>query len=326
MAEESKSSETKKETRSQGGWLFAFCAVAVLLAVAFGAGYMLGSNQNKQPVGNGITVIDDFGRKVVLQQTPERLITLAPSVTEVLFAVGLGKKVVGVDDFSDYPVEAINKTKVGAFNLNYEVIISLKPDLIVGADITSKSQIADLEKKGFAVLILAPKTIYGILQDIRLVGLVAGCVTEAMALADSLDARIDAVVTKTSNASLYKPRVYLEYDSFQGYWTFGPGSFGNDLILLAGGMNIARNSTIAYPQINDEYIIKSDPEVIVFTTASYINTTAEKIKQRPGWSAISAVKSEKIYPIDNDLMARPGPRMVDGLEGLAKILHPRLFQ
>jgi iron complex transport system substrate-binding protein len=261
----------------------------------------------------------------VLQQTPERLISLAPSVTEVLFAVGLGSKVVGVDDFSDYPVEAKNKTKVGAFNLNYEVIISLKPDLVVGADITSKSQISDLEKKGFTVLILAPKTIYDVLQDIRLIGLVAGCVNAAMDLADSLDARIDAVTSKTSNASLHKPRIYLEYDSFQGYWTFGPGSFGDDLIQLAGGVNIAHNATIAYPQINDEYIIKSDPEVIVYTTASYINTTAEKIKQRPGWSSISAVKNEKIYPIDNDLIARPGPRMVDGLEALANILHPGLL-
>jgi iron complex transport system substrate-binding protein len=325
MADEPKGSEGKASGTLQSKGLFAVAAVIVLLAIAFGSGYMLGSRQEGQSEGKGLIVIDDAGRKVVLSKTPERFVSLAPSVTEVLFAVGLGSKVVGVDDFSDYPVEAKNKTKVGAFTLNYEVIISLKPDLVVGADITSKSQISDIEKKGFAVLILAPKTIYGILQDIRLVGLVAGYVTAAMDFADSLDARIDAVTAKTSNASLYKPRVYLEYDSFMGYWTFGPGSFGDDLMFLAGGANIAHNATISYPQINDEYIIKSDPEVVVFTTASYINTTAEKIKQRPGWSVISAVKDDNIHPIDNNLIARSGPRMIDGLESLAKILHPDLF-
>jgi iron complex transport system substrate-binding protein len=311
---------------AKGNQLFVVGTVVVLMALALGAGYMLGSSQRPTSQGTGMTIIDDIGRKVVLQQTPQKFISLAPSVTEVLFAVGLGPKVVGVDDYSDYPVEAKSKAKVGAFNLNYEVIISLKPDLIVGADITSKKQISDLESKGFVVMILAPKAIYGILQDIRLVGLVSGNVKEGMDLADSLDARIDAVTAKTSNQTLYRPRVYLEYDSYNGYWTFGPGSFGNDLISLAGGLNIARNATTAYPDLNNEYIIKSDPEVIVFTTASYINTTAEKIKQRPGWDVISAVKENRISPLDNDLIARSGPRLIDGLEQLAKILHPGMLQ
>jgi len=324
MKEQAKNDRLKHDESRSGLNLVMVCCIILLIgSVSFSAGYLFGAGQNNPQRCAGMTVIDDLGRNVTLNKIPERFVSLASSVTEVLFAVGLGGRVVGVDDFSDYPQEAKNITKVGSFNLNYELIVSLKPDLIVGADITSRQQISELESRGFAVMILAPKTIHGILQDIRLIGLVSGNAEKAMNLANSLSARIDAVLLKTSNASLSRPRTYLEY---YPYWTFGPGSFGDDLIRMAGGSNIAMNATISYPMVNDEWVIQSDPEVIIYTVGSGTSTTNETIKARPGWSQITAVKENRIYSIDDNIVARPGPRMVDALESLAKIIHPELFR
>lgn len=269
------------------------------------------------------TIIDDYGRTVVIPKYPQRIISLAPSTTEILYAVGLGDKIVGVDDYSDYPEEAKNKTKIGNCypTPNLEIILSLKPDLIVTADITSKDFVTTMEEKGLKVIVLAPKTINGIIQNIRLVGLIGNKAAEANNLADNLEQRINAITSKTSNSNF--PKVYVEY---YPYWTFGPGSFSNDLILMAGGRNIAATTTTAYPNIDDEFIVSSNPEIIIYTIGPYTTTTIEEIKRRTGWYETDAVKNNKIYTLDDNIISRPGPRIVDALEQLAELIHPELFE
>lgn len=303
------------------------CVVALIVVSSFLFGYIAGKGQNRenspQPEETQkVTVIDDYGRNVTVDAYPERLISIAPSATEVAFSIGLGDKIVGVDDFSDYPPEAKNKTKVGSYNLNYEVIASLNPDIIIAADITSAQQISALEQKGFSVLVLAPKSVSGIPRDIRLLGLLIGMSAEADNVARALEQRISAVTSKTSNSSLYHPGVYLEY---YPYWTYGQGSNGNDLILTAGGRNIASNMTVQYPMISNEFVIASNPEIIIYTVGQYTTTTPDEIKGRPGWDNIDAVKNNKIYSVADDWMSRPGPRMVNALEALAHLVHPELF-
>ncbi len=295
-------------------------AVAVSSVLAFTGGYIAGVTVDR--ADEGVLLVDDYGRTIRLDSVPERIVSVAPTPTELLFAVGAGALVVGVDDYSDFPAEVADLPRVGNYTLNTEVIVALQPDLVVSGDLVPLPQLELLEDLGIPFVILATRTIEDVMKDIRLVGILTGHVEEANELADGLEARIDAVTEKTLAADVVRPRVYIEYFP---YWTYGPGSFGNDLIALAGGVNIAENTTSEYPMVSDEFIIAQDPEVIVYTVGYMTTTTAEDIAAREGWDGITAVTEDNILPIDDNIISRYGPRIVDGLEELAALLHPELF-
>lgn len=295
-------------------------AVVVSSVIAFTGGYVVGVRT--VPADEGILLVDDYGRTIKLDEVPERIVSVAPTPTEILFAVGAGGHVVGVDDYSDYPAETANLTKVGSYTLNIEVIIGLQPDLVVSSDLVPLAQLELLEDRGIPFVILATRTLDDVLKDIRLVGILTGHVEEANELADDLEERIEAVEAKTLAVGVVKPRVYVEYFP---YWTYGPGSFGDDLIALAGGINIAADTTSEYPMVTSEFVIAQDPEVIIYTVGPMTTTTADEIADRSGWDVITAVSEDNIYSMDDDLVSRYGPRIVDGLEELAAILHPDLF-
>ncbi len=294
--------------------------VLVLTSAAFASGILVGQITAAK---SGPVVIDDYGRTIKLTAQPKRIVSVSPTPTELLFAVGAGSMVVGVDDYSDYPAGVENIPKVGNVELNVEMILSLKPDLIVSSDLVSTDQLSQLEAKGIPYIVLAARTIDDVFKDIKLVGVITGHIDDALRLVDSLEARVAAITEKTSDANLTRPRVFLE---FYPMWTYGPGSFGDDLIRLAGGINVAANASKEYTEISDEFVIAQDPQVIVYTVgANYNGTTPQTIAARPGWDGVSAVVNEKMYPIDDNIISRYGPRIVDGLEALAKILHPELF-
>ena len=302
--------------------LVVFVVIGILIVTSFFAGYLAVEPQEIQELPQEHTIIDDLGRTVIVPDNPQRIISLAPSVTEILFILELDDRIVGVDDNSDYPEEAKDMEKVGGWVIDEEKVVALNPDLVLAAGITSEATVTSLEQRGLTVVGLAPKTIHGIIQDIRLVGLITNNTEIAESVATALEDRIDAVTAVTSNATLYRPTAYLEY---YPYWTFGPGSFGNELILMAGGRNIAANTTTAYPNISDEYIVGSNPDTIIFTVGLYTTTTVDNIKDRPGWDTTDAVSNDMIYTIDDNIVARSGPRIVDALEELAHLLHPDLF-
>lgn len=300
--------------------LLVVCVIASS-AASFAGGYYLGT-ASPADSDDGLVIVDDYGRTVSLDSMPTRIVSAAPTPTEILFAVGAGDLVVGVDEYSDYPEGVTDLTRVGAYPLNLEVIVGLRPDLIVSSDLVPADQLENLESQGIPYLILAARTLDDIMGDIRLVGIVTGHVDEAEALVDDLESRIDAVTEKTLAAEVEAPRVYLEYFP---YWTYGPGSFGDNLIALAGGINIAENASSEYPLLTSEFIIAQDPEVIVYTIGYMTSTNAEEISSRAGWGGITAVAEGEIYSIDDNLVSRYGPRIVDGLEQLAELIHPELF-
>lgn len=273
-----------------------------------------------------VSVVDDAGRTVEVVKNPQRLISLAPSNTEILFALGLGDKVVGVTDFCDYPEEAQAIEQVGTyFEPNIEIIFSLSPDLVLA--ITSLPEvIAKLEELGVPALILDPSDLEGILADIQLVGQATGAETEAEALVSELRERI-AVVTERAGEAKESVRVFCEIDATDPSkpWASGPGSFMDAMIRLSGGTNVAAGADSPWPQLSAEEIIAKDPEIIILADSKY-GVTAESVGERPGWGVITAVKEGAIYDIDDDLISRPGPRIVDGLETVAKIIHPELFK
>ncbi len=275
-----------------------------------------------------VSVVDDAGRTVEIVKNPQRLVSLAPSNTEILFALGLGDKVVGVTDFCDYPEEAKSIEKVGGMEHNLEKIVALDPDLIVaiGGSSAQVEKATEMEKLGLTVLVLDPGDIEGIMANVELLGKATGAEKEASQLAAKLRKRFDDITTKAKEAGS-RPKVFFELDATDPSkpYTPGPGSFIDALISLAGGSNIGAGAKMQWAQLSTEEIIAQDPEVIVLGDANY-GVTAEMVKERPGWSVIAAVKNGAIYPIDDILISRPGPRIIDGLEALARIIHPELFE
>jgi len=275
-----------------------------------------------------VSVVDDAGRTVEIVSNPQRLISLAPSNTEILFALGLGDRVVGVTDFCDYPEEAQSIEKVGGMEHNLEKIVALDPDLIVaiGGSTAQVEKATEMEKLGLTVLVLEPGDIEGIMANIELVGKATGAEKEASQLVAQMRKRFDDITARAEGAAS-RPKVFFELDATDPSkpYTPGPGSFIDALISLAGGSNVAASAKMQWAQLSTEEIIAQDPEVIVLGDAGY-GVTVEMVKERPGWSVIAAVKNGAIYPIDDILISRPGPRIIDGLEALARIIHPELFE
>jgi len=267
-----------------------------------------------------VQITDDLGKALTLNAAPQKIVSLAPSVTEILFAIGAGSRVVGVQDFSTYPPEAAALPKVGGFPLNYELIASLQPDLCIGADITSADDIAKLEGLGVKVMVVNRTDLEGIFTNVELVGKAVGAEKAANELAASLRAELKALQERLKSATT-RPRVFVELD--ETLYTVAPGSFIHPLIEMAGGANIAADSTNPYPQFSAEQVIAKDPEVILLTDAAY-GVTADQVKARPGWDKIAAVKNGAVYPMDGDIISRPGPRILDGLKALAALIHPEL--
>ena len=275
-----------------------------------------------------VSVVDDAGRTVEIAKAPQRLVSLAPSNTEILFALGLGDKVVGVTDFCDYPEEAKAIEKVGGIEPNLEKIVDLDPDLVlaIGGSPAQVEKATEMGKLDLTVLVLEPGDIEGIMANIELVGKAVGAEKEASELVAQMRKRFDDITAKAKGAES-KPKVFFELDATDPSkpYTPGPGSFIDALITLAGGSNVGAGAKMQWAQLSTEEIIAQDPEVIVLGDANY-GVTAEMVKERPGWSVITAVKNDAIYPIDDVLVSRPGPRIIDGLEALARIIHPELFE
>lgn len=274
-----------------------------------------------------MTYTDGLGREVALAERPQRIVSLAPSNTEILFAVGAGSQVVGRDEFSDYPAEAASIEVIGGSfgEYNVEAIIALEPDLVLAAEINPPELVQQLEDLGLTVYYLAnPTTLEGMYTNLETVAALSGY--DATELVDSLKARVAAVDEKIMPLS-FRPSVFYEIDASDPTkpWTYGPGTFGDLLIERAGGFNIGNAATDQYPQLSLEQIVSDNPSVIILGDAIW-GVTPESVTERAGWESIEAVKSNNIFPIDDNLISRPGPRLVDGLEQLARILHAGVFE
>ncbi len=269
------------------------------------------------------TFVDDLGRKIFLAKPPVRIVSLAPSVTEILFAIGVGDRIVGVTQFCDYPPEARMKPKVGYAQPNLESLVALRPDLVVApreflrVDVLSK-----LEQLKIPAFILEAKTIEDILTHIQTLGRLVGASGAADGVAMALRQRIGELRGRTEG--LTRLRVLYVLNS-QPLITVGPGSFVHHVIELAGGQNVAAHASVPYPRLSIEEVIKQDPELIIFPVGSVegIPEAEQRLWQR--WSTLSAVKHNRFHSISSDLLNRPGPRIVEGLERLARMLHPEAF-
>jgi cobalamin transport system substrate-binding protein len=298
-------------------------AVLLFTLAACGGAVSVSSSPSVTASPFPATLTDFQNRTVTVPARPERLVSIGPSITAFLFALGAGPRVVGVDDFSDEPAEAATREHVGGIKVNFEKVVALKPDLVLSVKF-SDGTIEKLQAASLNVLVVDPQTVSDVAKTATLLGRAVG--GEGEALGHAIQQRVDAVRTKITTATT-RPRVYHEIDASDPakIFTVGPGSYINDLIDIAGGANIAARAASAYPQLSAEEILRSDPEIIVLAADAYSSKPGDVVA-RQGWSIISAVKNNRIFTIDPNLINRPGPRVGEAAETYAKLVHPELFR
>ena len=267
------------------------------------------------------TVTDDEGTVVTIPTEPQRIVSLTPATTEVLFAIGAGPRVIATTDFDDYPPEAVALPDVATFqSVDVEKIVGMEADLVIagGNSLNDPKAIAQLRQLGVPVVVVYAPDTAGVLKDIELVGTSVGLEGAAKDLTASMRAGFDQVAAAV--AGLPKPRVFYEIDATSDLYTAADDSFVAEMIALAGGTPITTGSKTDFA-ISLEKLIAADPEVIILGDGAY-GVTADAVKARPGWNVMTAVKDGAIRPANDLVITRPGPRLVDGLRELTLAIHP----
>jgi len=268
--------------------------------------------------------IDDLGREVGFNRPPQRIVSLDPSVTEILFALELNSEIVGVTNYCDYPEQAKLKPRVGGYlDPNIEEIALLEPDLVVTTLKTETPKlIQQLENFGIQVFVLDPKKIDDIFDNISSLAMLVHREEKANHLIATLRERLDEIKKKVEGT--YCPRVFLEMGA-EPLISVGPGSFAHDLIEIAGGRNVFGQSISTYRRCTLEEILLADPEVIIICSMVSNDFCLRQRRWWNRWKNISAVRNNRICIVEANLVTRPGPRMVEGLEEIAKAIHPEKF-
>ena len=276
-----------------------------------------------------LLVEDDLGRKVIIEEKPENIISLSPSVTETLFSLGLENRIIGVSEACDYPPKVVSMKENGKIKtvapyagaVKTEKVLNLNPSLVVGAAGTPMDSIEEMEKVGITFVGVEGENIATVKEGIELIGRVTGTSETAQKITENIQDEIDAVAEITENiARENKPKVYYEVWEL---WTVGPGTFLHEIIEKAGGINIAENSEEKYPKVKEETIVGKNPDF--FITGKDARTVSESVKE--DYPGIMAVEENQIVLLDKemrDVFSRPGPRLPMAVQELAKIFHPEL--
>ena len=267
-----------------------------------------------------VTITDDAGRDVTVETEPVRIVSLAPANTEIVYALGLFDRLVGVTTYDDYPAEVANLPKVGDFvTPNLEAIAATEPDIVLATTGVQADAIEQLEALGATVVAVDPQDLDGLLADIALVGDVLGAPDEAAALVEQMRSDI-ARIAETVSAEEPTP-CFIEIAQ-DPLFTAGTGTLLDDLILTAGGRNVVTEP--GYVGYSLEQLVIDDPQVYLATLGSMSDPSA--LAERPGYDGLSAVKSGRVAVLEDNLVSRPGPRIIQGIEQIAAALHPDLFE
>ncbi len=289
---------------------------------------------NQAPVttdggGRSVTVTDDTGKSILIQGEPQRIVSLAPSNTEILYALGLEDRIAAVTERCDYPPATAGKPKVGGFStVNVEKVVAMEPDLIFAAPANTQEIIIRLRSLGMTVVVLDPQTIDDVLRDIDLVGRAAGEEEQASALIGELQMRIKAVTEKVAGNQIGHPSV-AHIIWHEPLWICGRDTFQNEVITMAGGAN-AFGAANGWSIVNLEEFITTNPDCILVSSGSGMDRDEydaiyNYIINEPRLQRLDAVRNDRVYVIDADVVSRGGPRIVDALEKVAGYIHPDVF-
>ncbi|MBA2556410.1 MAG: ABC transporter substrate-binding protein [Chloroflexi bacterium] len=271
------------------------------------------------------TITDDEGTQITLEEEPERVISLSPANTEIVFALGEGDKLVGGTDFDDFPPEAVDLPDVATFQgVVIEQVVDLEPDLVLAAGnaFTPPADIERLRELEIPVLVVYAATVDEVLADIRLIGEAIAAEDAAAVMTQRMAERIETI-TEAAGGLGTRPRVFYQIGSEPEIYGPADESFLADMVELAGGAPITTGDPNAF-SISLERLVDADPEVIVLGDANY-GVTPEQVKARSGgWAQMTAVQDDAVRPIDDVIVTRPGPRLAEGLAALAQVIHPEL--
>ena len=268
---------------------------------------------------------DEVGREVLVVFPPKKIVSVAPNITEILFSLGLNQEIVGVSIHCNFPEEARNKVRVGSYiSLDLEKIVSLKPDLIIATGAgNTRDMVERLERLGFPTYVIFPKNVEDVIRSVGHLGQLVGREKEGGKIIQEMKRQREKVVAVTQG--LPRPRVFLQIGEAPVV-TVGKNSFADDLIRLAGGDNVAGNEKEMYPRFGMEEILKRSPEVILVSSMNRKGNYQKVLQEWSRWKTIPAVKNGRIHLLDSDLIDRPSPRIIQGLEEMARILHPERFK
>lgn len=295
------------------------------------ASQQTGQTAAQEPPGKTVyplTIKDATGQEFTFKKAPDKIVSVSPAETEALFAIGLDKEIVGVSDYSDYPEAATKKPKMGGImKPNEEAIIAANPDVVFAGISLSEQATTKLRDMGIMIFKTEPKTVEDVIANIELYGEITDHQKEARTVTDKMRADVAKVEDGVKNIGKgQKLRVYVE---FSPGWTVGKGEFMDELITLAGGENVGATQEGWY-QISEENIIAANPDVILYSKSIKDDKTGqtlgEIIKARSGWEQISAVRNNRVFAVDDNLISRPGPRVTEGLKEVAKSVYPEIFK
>lgn len=275
-----------------------------------------------------LTITDDYLTQTTLESEPQTIVSLAPSNTEILFALGLGEKIIGDTTYCYYPEEAINKTKIGGYStISIEKITTLNPDVIFGNGLNGEENINHLRQLGFKVIVIDQNTISDVYKAIETIGKTCGKEKEASALITEMKNKISEITAKVDTVE-NKPTV-MHAMSVDPYWISGRNTFQDELIALAGGKN-AFSDVDGWGTVTLEKLITTSPDIILTDPGADMGTVGDNTLMQAFFkdsrlSSITAVKNNDVYVMDADIFDRGGPRLTEALEQVAKIIHPEIF-
>ncbi|AGT32585.1 iron ABC transporter substrate-binding protein [Geobacillus genomosp. 3] len=309
-------------------------AVLILLAVML-VGCSSGTESNAQPAKKEepkteqaafpVTVKDGLGEEVTIKAEPQKIVSLIPSNTEIAYALGLGEKVVGVSDFDNYPEDVKTKTKIGGMEFNVEKIISLKPDLVLAhasSAHNAKDGLQQLKDAGITVLVVNNAASFDdVYAAIDLIGKATGTVDKAEEVINDMKTKLAQVKEKAKQIPADKQaNVWIEVSPPPQLYTTGKGTFMDEMLQVISAKNVA-GSLEGWPMVTEEQAVAYKPDVIITTYGG-----AEQVLNRAAWKDVPAVKNKRVYDVNTDLVSRPGPRLVEGVEELAKAIYPDVFK
>lgn len=275
-----------------------------------------------------ITIVDSANRQVTIDKEPERIVSIQASNTEIAFALGLGDKIIGVSDYCNYPSETADIQKVGGQDINAEVVLSLLPDLALVTDYHYNSHpevLQHFEEVGIDVLVVGSASSFQDTYDhIEMIGKATGKREEAKQLIAEMENKLALIKNKAEEEIKEKKRVWIEVSPAPDIFTTGKNTFMHEILESIKAINVAEDYE-GWVKLTEEEIVSLNPDVIITTYGYYIENPIEDVLARDGWAEVPAVKNGEVYDVDNDIVSRPGPRLIEGVETLAKYIYPEVF-
>lgn len=276
-----------------------------------------------------VTITDDADQEVTIESEPESIVSIQASNTEIAYALGLGDKMVGVSDYCNYPPEALEKEKVGGQDINVEMVLSLQPDLALVTDYhyeTHPDILKQFEEAGIKVIVVGDTSSFEeVYENIVMIGQATGTEEKANEIVTDMKDRLTAIKEKAAEEITDKKKVWVEVSPSPDIFTTGKNTFMHEMLESIQAVNAAEDQE-GWVKLTEEEIVKLNPDVIITTYGYYIENPSEQVLARKGWADVPAIKNEQVFDVDNDTVTRPGPRLIEGVETLAKLIYPEVFE